>query len=113
MEHVQDYCHKTQLQTLSTVTSYSRRVTEELRIFRKDREEELSTVESVEYYYYYCHHHRHHHPNSLLHSSSAVSQNSAGVTDQTLLIHCSAQNFLAVRHVLSIAVCCVGMYRAG
>ena len=36
------------------------------------------------------HHHHHHHPHSSLHSSLAGSQNSKGLTDQALLIHCSA-----------------------
>ena len=58
---------------------------EELRIIRENREKELGIVESLKYCYYYCHHY-HHQPNSLLHSSSAVSQNSTCLTDQALLI---------------------------
>jgi len=62
---------------------------------------------------FHRYHHHHHHPLPLLHSSSAVSQNSTCLTDQAHLIHCSAKNFLAVQHELSIAVFCIGMYRAG
>jgi hypothetical protein len=54
----------------------------------------------------------HHHPHLLLHSSLAVSQKSTDLTDQALLIHCSAQNVLTVRYVLSISAFCIRIYRA-
>ena len=38
-------------------------------------------------------HYHHHHPHSLLHSGLADFQKSLGVTDQSLLIHCSAKTF--------------------
>ena len=63
-------------------------------------------------FYCYRHHHYHHH-HSLLHSTSPVSHNSTYLTDQALLIHCSANNFLTVRHVLSITAFCIRMHRAG
>jgi len=37
----------------------------------------------------------------LIHSGLAVSQKSTGLTDQALIIRCSAKNFLPVRHVTS------------
>ena len=56
--------------------------------------------------YYYCyhhhHHHRHRHPRSLLHSSSAGSRNSTGLTDQAFLIDCPTENFVNIQHMLSI-----------
>ena len=48
------------------------------------------------YYYYYYHHHHHQHPLPSLHSSSAGSQNNAGLTHQALLILCCAKNFPSV-----------------
>jgi hypothetical protein len=57
-------------------------------------------------YHHHHHHHHHHHPYSLLYSSLAASQKSAGLTNQALLIHCSAKNFLTVRHTSSIAAFC-------
>jgi len=41
------------------------------------------------------------------------SQNSAGLPDQALVIHCSVKNFQTIRHVLSITAFCVRMYSAG
>jgi len=49
----------------------------------------------------------------LLHSSLAGSQNRAGITEQALLFHCSAENFTNTQHVLSIAAFCIRLYRAG
>jgi hypothetical protein len=61
-------------------------------------------------------------------SSSSTSSNSSssmksqqfsqlsqqyGLTDQALHIHCSAKNFLTIRHVLSITVFYVRIHRAG
>jgi hypothetical protein len=48
------------------------------------------------------HHHHHHHPPSLLHSSLAGSRKRTGLTDQAFLMHCSAKNFLTIRHVLGV-----------
>ena len=48
-----------------------------------------------------------------LRSSAAGSHNSTGRTDQALLVHRSAKKFLTIRHVLSVAACCVRIYRAG
>jgi hypothetical protein len=53
------------------------------------------------------------HPLPLLHSSLIGSQNSMGLIVQELLVHCSAKNFLTLRHVLRITACCIGIYRAG
>jgi hypothetical protein len=61
---------------------------------------------------HYYHQHHHYHPLYLLHSSSAVSQNSTGVTEQTFVIHCSAKNFLTIRRVLRITAFCTRTYRA-
>jgi hypothetical protein len=55
----------------------------------------------------------HYHPLLLLHSSSADSQNSTGLTDQTLLICHPAKNFLTIRRVLSITGFYIRMYRQG
>jgi len=52
------------------------------------------------YYYYYYYYY--YHPRFLLHSSSAGSLNSTDLTDQALLIHCPAKNYLTVRHVLCV-----------
>jgi len=57
--------------------------------------------------------HHHYHPLLLLDSSLADSQNSTGLTDQTLLIYYSDKNFLTVQRVLSIAAFCIRMYRQG
>jgi len=43
------------------------------------------------------------HPRPKLHSTSACSHNSTGLTDQALLIHCAATYCLTVRYVSSIA----------
>jgi hypothetical protein len=64
----------------------------------------------LHYYYYYYYYY---YSNSLLHSSSADYPNSTCLTDQSLLIHCSAKNRLTIRHVLSVTVFCVRIYRAG
>ena len=64
------------------------------------------------YSYYYCYYY-YYYSNSLFHSISTGSQNSTGVTDQALLIHCSAQNFLTVRRVLSITTFCIRIQTAG
>ena len=37
-----------------------------------------------------------------MHGSLAGSQNSTGLTAQTLLIHCSAKTFLTIRRVLTL-----------
>jgi len=50
---------------------------------------------------------------SLLYSSLADSEKNAGLTDSALLIHCSAKNFLNIRHILSITVFCIRIYRPG
>jgi hypothetical protein len=50
---------------------------------------------------------------SLHYSSWAGSRKSAGLTDSALLIHCSAKNFLNVRHVLTITVLWIKIYRPG
>jgi hypothetical protein len=52
------------------------------------------------------------HPHSLLHSRLAGCQKSTGLTDQAILIYCSAKNFGTKRHVLSrlIAAFCNGIY---
>ena len=55
---------------------------------------------------------RNHHPHSLFHVSLADSGRSLGLTDQALLIHCSAKNILTVWHVLSITAFCFGIHRA-
>jgi hypothetical protein len=47
--------------------------------------------------------HHHHHPLSLLNSSLAGSQNSTSLTDQALLIHCSAKKFLTIYYALLIS----------
>jgi len=55
-----------------------------------------SVPESEYHHHHHPHHHRHHHhrhPLPLLHSSLAASQNSTGLTDQALLIHCFAEDF--------------------
>jgi hypothetical protein len=49
----------------------------------------------------------------LHHSSLAISQKHTSLTDQALLIHCSAKEVLTVWHVLSITVLCIRIYRAG
>jgi len=41
------------------------------------------------------------------------SHKSTGVTDQALLIHCSAKTSLTIWHVLSITVLCVRIFGAG
>jgi len=46
-------------------------------------------------------------------SSQQQSEVSTGLTDQALLIHCSAENYLTVRHELSTAAFCVWTNRAG
>jgi hypothetical protein len=33
-----------------------------------------------------------------------------GLTDQALLLHCSAKNFLSIWHVLSITALCITIY---
>ena len=43
----------------------------------------------------------------------ADSQKGTGLTDQALVIHCSAQNFLTVRNVLNITAVSIRMYRPG
>jgi hypothetical protein len=43
----------------------------------------------------------------------ADSQKSTGLTDQALVIHCCAQNFLTVRNVLNITVVSIRLYRPG
>ena len=67
------------------------------------------------YCYCYCCYHRrhHHHPLTLLHSSLPTSQKSTGFSDQALLIHCSAKNFLSVQYVLNITSFCIRIYTAG
>ena len=55
---------------------------------------------------------RRYHPRPSLHSSLADSQNSTFLTDQALLIHCSAKNFLNIRLLLSITAFCIRIYRA-
>jgi hypothetical protein len=57
-------------------------------------------------------HHHHHQKHSSLHSSLAGSEKSKVLTDQAL-IHCSAKNFLTIRHVLSITAVCITLYKAG
>jgi hypothetical protein len=52
-------------------------------------------------------------PHSSLHSSLSGSQKSRVLTDQALLIHCSAKVFIPIWHVSSIAAVCFGMYRPG
>jgi len=47
--------------------------------------------------------HRHYHSLLLLHSSLADSQNSTGLTDQTLLICYSAKNFLTIHRVFVLS----------
>jgi hypothetical protein len=36
-----------------------------------------------------------------------------GLTDQALLIHCPAKDFLAIQYVLSITAFCITIYKAG
>jgi len=61
-----------------------------------------------------CYHHTHTHtPSVFLYSSLAGSQKGAGLTDQVILICCSAKNFLITRHVLSVTAFCIRIYRAG
>ena len=43
----------------------------------------------------------HHHPPSLLHSSLAGSRKRKGLNEQAFPMHCSAKNFLTIRHVLT------------
>jgi hypothetical protein len=43
-------------------------------------------------------------------SSQQQPEVSTGLTDQALLIHCSAKNFLIVFYVLSITVFCITIY---
>jgi len=64
----------------------------------------------IMYYYYIHHHHHHHHPLSLLHSSLVGSQNSKGLTDQTLFIHCSGKKFLIIRHTVSVTDLYIRIY---
>jgi hypothetical protein len=45
---------------------------------------------------------RNDHPHSLLHCSLAGC-----LTDQALLIHCTAKDFLTIRRVLNITNCCI------
>jgi hypothetical protein len=48
--------------------------------------------------HHHDHHHHHHHPLFVLLSSLAVSQKTVGLTDQALIIHCSAKNILTIGH---------------
>ena len=50
---------------------------------------------------------------SLLRSGLARSRKSTSLTDQALLVHSSAKNFLTIRHVFSITTFFVTVYRAG
>jgi hypothetical protein len=68
---------------------------------------------SVHYHHHHHHHNHHRHPHSLLPSSSVCSQNSTGLSDLALLIHCCAKNFLTIQHGLNTAACCIGIYRTG
>lgn len=45
-------------------------------------------------------------------SCSVGSQNSSGLTCQTLYIHCTVSNFLTIWHALSIAAFCIRLCRA-
>jgi hypothetical protein len=54
------------------------------------------------------------HPYSLIYSSLAESQKSTCLTEQPLLVHCSAKNLPTMRHVLlTFTVFCIRIYRAG
>jgi hypothetical protein len=56
----------------------------------------------------------HHYPPSLLHSSLAGSRKRTGLNDQAFPMHCSAKNFLTIRHVLrSVTAFGVKLYRPG
>ena len=60
----------------------------------------------------FMHYRRHYYPRPSLYISLADSQNSTGLTDQALRIHCSAINFLNIRLVLNITAFCIRIYRA-
>jgi hypothetical protein len=55
----------------------------------------VTFVFTFHYYYYYDHHHN---PRSLPHSSLTGSQKGTGISDQALLLHSSAKNFLTIWH---------------
>jgi len=55
----------------------------------------------------FMHYRRHYYPRPSLYISLADSQNSTGLTDQALRIHCSAKNVLNIRLVLSITAFCI------
>jgi hypothetical protein len=72
-----------------------------------------TTTTTTFVYCYYDHVYVHHHPLSIHHTSSAGSRKSTAVTDQALLIHCSAKNVLTIRHVLRVTVFCIRICGAG
>ena len=72
-----------------------------------------TTTTTTFVYCYYNHVYVHHHPLSIHHTSSAGSRKSTAVTDQALLIHCSAKNVLTIRHVLRVTVFCIRICGAG
>ena len=51
----------------------------------------------------WSHHHHHHYSHSLFHSSYLVLRR-VEASDQTLLIHSSAKNFLTIWHVLLLVI---------
>jgi hypothetical protein len=50
------------------------------------------------------------HPHPSLHSSTAGSQNSTGLTHEALLIHCTAKMFVTMPYVLRFAAVCGRIY---